>query len=71
MDRTEITRVINATKGRTSFQTKIGSGMAVESFRAEMQASRTSHVGLHESIGMVSGAVLLAISVRHTVCGIL
>ncbi|MBW2045009.1 MAG: hypothetical protein JRI96_09020 [Deltaproteobacteria bacterium] len=45
--------------------------MAVESFRAEMQASRTGHVGLHESIGMVSGAVLLAISVRHTVCGIL
>jgi len=53
VDRIEVTRVINATTRRRSFQAKIGSGMTVKDFRAKMDASRIGHVGLPESVGMV------------------
>lgn len=53
VDRIDMTRVINATSRRRSFQAKIGSGMTVESFRAKMETSRMGHVGMRESAGMV------------------
>jgi hypothetical protein len=49
----EVRRTINASTRRGPFQAKIGSGMTVEAFRAEMEAGRMGHVGLPESIGMV------------------
>lgn len=53
VDRIEVTRVINATTRRRSFQAKIGSGMTVKDFRAKMDANRMGHAGLPESVGMV------------------
>jgi len=49
----EVRRTINASTRRGPFQAKIGSGMTVEAFRAEMEAGRMGHVGLPESTGMV------------------
>jgi hypothetical protein len=49
----EVRRTINASTRRGPFQTKIGSGMTVEAFRAAMEAGRMGHVGLPESTGMV------------------
>ena len=53
VDQVDITRRINASKRRGSFQMKIGSGMSVEAFYAKMAAGEMGHVGLPESIGMV------------------
>jgi len=49
----EVRRTIDASTRRGPFQAKIGAGMTVEAFRAEMEAGRMGHVGLPESIGMV------------------
>ncbi|MGC8959971.1 MAG: dihydrodipicolinate reductase [Chloroflexia bacterium] len=49
----EVRRVINASARRGPFQKKIGSGMTVEEFQAQVQAGRLGHVGLWESAGMV------------------
>jgi len=49
----EVRRAINASTRRGPFQAKIGSGMTVEAFRAEIEAGRMGHVGLAESTGMV------------------
>jgi len=49
----EVRRAIDASTRRGPFQAKIGSGMTVEAFRAEMEAGRMGHVGLAESVGMV------------------
>jgi hypothetical protein len=53
----EVQRTIDASTRRGPFQAKIGSGMTVEAFRAEMEAGRMGHVGLTESIGMVFGTL--------------
>jgi len=53
VDGIDVTRVINATTRRGSFQAKIGSGMTVKNFRAKIGQSRMGHVGMHESVGMV------------------
>jgi len=49
----EVRRTIDASTRRGPFQAKIGAGMTVEAFRAEMEAGRMGHVGLPESIGML------------------
>ncbi len=49
----DITRRINASKRRGSFQMKIGSGMSVDSFYAKMAAGEMGHIGLPESTAMV------------------
>jgi 4-hydroxy-tetrahydrodipicolinate reductase len=53
VDHIDVTRVINASLRRGPFQAKIGSGMTVDDFRAEMAAGRMGHVGLPESMHMV------------------
>ena len=53
VDHIDVTRVINASKRRGSFQAKIGSGMTVEEFRAKMAEGRIGHVGLPESTAML------------------
>jgi 4-hydroxy-tetrahydrodipicolinate reductase len=54
VDRIEVTRMVNASARRGPFQAKIGSGMTVEDFEARMAAGRMGHVGLPESMDMVS-----------------
>lgn len=53
VDRVEVLRLMNASKRRGPFQKKIGSGMTVEQFNAEMKKGRMGHVGLPESVGMI------------------
>lgn len=48
-----VTRRINATIRRGPFQRKIGAGLSVAAFEAEMAAGRMGHVGLAESLAMV------------------
>jgi len=53
VDHIAVTRIINASNRRGPFQAKIGSGMAVDDFRAKMAEGRMGHVGLPESVGMI------------------
>jgi 4-hydroxy-tetrahydrodipicolinate reductase len=53
VDHVDVTRVINASLRRGPFQAKIGSGMTVEGFAAEMAKGRMGHVGLPESAAMI------------------
>ena len=53
VDRIDVTRHMNASLRRGPFQTKIGSGMTVEAFKAKMAEGRMGHVGLPESMGMI------------------
>jgi 4-hydroxy-tetrahydrodipicolinate reductase len=54
VDRIEVTRIVDASARRGPFQAKIGSGMTVEGFEARMAAGKMGHVGLPESMDMVS-----------------
>jgi 4-hydroxy-tetrahydrodipicolinate reductase len=53
VDRIDVTRHMNASLRRRSFQAKIGSGMTVETFKAKVAEGRMGHVGLPESMHMV------------------
>jgi len=53
VDRIDVTRRMNASLRRGPFQTKIGAGMTVEGFTAQMKKGRMGHIGLPESMGMV------------------
>jgi 4-hydroxy-tetrahydrodipicolinate reductase len=54
VDHVDVTRVINASARRGPFQAKIGCGMTVKDFADRMAAGRMGHVGLSESMDMVS-----------------
>lgn len=53
VDRIDVTRRMNASARRGPFQAKIGAGMTVEDFTAQMKRGRMGHIGLPESMGMV------------------
>jgi 4-hydroxy-tetrahydrodipicolinate reductase len=53
VDHIAVTRVIDASKRRGPFQTKIGCGMTEDEFRRRMAAGRMGHVGLPESAAML------------------
>jgi 4-hydroxy-tetrahydrodipicolinate reductase len=54
-------RVVDASKRRLPLQKKVGAGMSVEEFRAEVAAGNIKHHGLPESVAMVSDALGLAV----------
>ncbi len=54
-------RVVDAGKRRLPLQKKIGAGMSVEEFRAQVAAGVIKHHGLPESIAMVADALGFAI----------
>jgi len=54
-------RVVNASRRRQPLQKKIGSGMTVEEFQAQVKAGVIKHHGLPESVGMVADALGLAV----------
>lgn len=53
IDRVDVTRIIDASTRRASFQAKIGSGMTIDDFSARMDIGKMGHVGLLQSMGMV------------------
>jgi 4-hydroxy-tetrahydrodipicolinate reductase len=54
-------RVVDASKRRLPLQKKIGAGMTVEEFRAQVQAGAIKHVGLPESVAMVADSLNLPV----------
>ena len=50
-------RIVDASKRRLPLQKKIGAGMSVEEFRAQVSAGAIKHHGLPESLAMVSDAL--------------
>ncbi len=54
-------RVVDAAKRRLPLQKKIGAGMTVEEFRAQVAAGVIKHVGLPESVAMVADGLGLAV----------
>jgi len=54
-------RVVDASKRRLPLQKKVGAGMSVEEFRAQVAAGAIKHHGLPESVAMVSDALGLAV----------
>jgi hypothetical protein len=54
-------RIVDASKRRLPLQKKVGAGMTVEEFRAQVAAGAIKHHGLPESVAMVSDALGLAV----------
>ena len=54
-------RIVDASKRRLPLQKKIGAGMTVEEFRAQAKAGVIKHVGLPESVAMVSDSLNLPV----------
>ena len=54
-------RIVDASKRRLPLQKKIGAGMTVEEFRAQVAAGVIKHVGLPESVAMVADGLGLAV----------
>src|SRR5437868_11171875 len=52
-------RIVDASKRRLPLQKKIGAGMTVEEFRAQVKAGLIKHVGLPESVAMVADSLSL------------
>jgi 2,4-diaminopentanoate dehydrogenase len=54
-------RIVDASKRRLPLQKKIGAGMTVEEFRAQVQAGEVKHVGLPESVAMMADSLNLPV----------
>jgi hypothetical protein len=54
-------RIVDASKRRLPLQKKIGAGMTVDEFRAQVAASVIKHVGLPESVAMVADSLNLTV----------
>jgi 2,4-diaminopentanoate dehydrogenase len=50
-------RIVDASKRRLPLQRKIGAGMTVEEFRAQVAAGAIKHVGLPESVAMIADSL--------------
>lgn len=58
IEKIEATRVMNAATRRMPFQKKIGAGLTVNEFRDSIKSKKiTGHVGLEQSIAMISNAL--------------
>jgi 2,4-diaminopentanoate dehydrogenase len=58
---TKAVRIVDAATRRLPLQKKIGAGMSVEEFRAQVQAGSIKHVGLPESVAMVADSLNFAV----------
>ena len=54
-------RIVDAATRRLPLQKKIGAGLSVEEFRAQVQAGTIKHVGLPESVAMVADSLNFAV----------
>jgi hypothetical protein len=62
VDTIRVTRHMNSSNRRASFQKKIGTGMTTEEFRKNIREGKiTGHVGLVESIQMIDAALNLGL----------
>ena len=61
IDHAKALRVVDASKRRLPLQKKIGAGMSVEEFRAQVKAGTIKHVGLPESVAMIADSLNLPV----------
>src|SRR6202023_2015072 len=61
IDSARAVRIRDASKRRLPLQKKVGAGMSVAEFRAQVAAGAIKHHGLPESVAMVSDALGLAV----------
>jgi hypothetical protein len=61
IDSARAIRIVDAAKRRLPLQKKVGAGMSVEEFRAQVAAGAIKHHGLPESVAMVSDALGLGV----------
>jgi hypothetical protein len=61
IDHAKALRVVDASKRRLPLQKKIGAGMTVEEFRAQVKAGVIKHVGLPESVAMIADGLNLPV----------
>src|SRR5947208_12867118 len=54
-------RIVDASKRRLPLQKKIGAGMSVDEFRAQVSAGVIKHVGLPESVAMIADSLNLPV----------
>ncbi len=54
-------RIVDASKRRLPLQKKIGAGMTVDEFRAQVKAGVIKHVGLPESVAMIADSLNLPV----------
>lgn len=52
-----VTRVVDAAQRRGPLQQKIGAGLSLDEFAQRVQAGSVRHVGLHESLHLLAGAL--------------
>jgi hypothetical protein len=62
IDSARAIRIVDASKRRLPLQKKVGAGMSVEEFRAQVAAGAIKHHGLPESVAMVSDALGLGVT---------
>jgi 2,4-diaminopentanoate dehydrogenase len=55
-------RIVDASKRRQPLQRKIGAGMTVDEFRAQVAAGVIKHVGLPESVAMIADSLNLPVN---------
>lgn len=61
----KVTRIQNAATRRLPFQRKIGAGLSPEAFAAKVEGGQFGHVGLPESIWMISDSLNLGVEEIH------
>jgi len=61
VDSAKAVRIVDASKRRLPLQKKIGAGMSVDDFRAQVQAGIIKHVGLPESVAMIADSFNLSV----------
>ena len=61
IDSARAVRIVDASKRRMPLQRKVGAGMTLEEFRAQVAAGAIKHHGLPESVAMVSDALGLGV----------
>jgi hypothetical protein len=61
LEHAKATRIVDASQRRLPLQKKIGAGMSVDEFRAQVAAGVIKHVGLPESVAMVADSLNLPV----------
>jgi len=68
IDKIEVKRVVNASKRRFPLQLKIGAGKTVKEFRKMVLEGKIRHVGLPESVAMISSELGFDVdSIKETI----
>ena len=68
VDRVKCVRVVDAGTRRLPLQKKVGAGLSAEKFEQELATGRFGHIGIRESVAMLSRALGLgADTIDHTV----